>query len=226
MLICPRAWRQHDGVNFEEVRDFMPQMPPMCGWAVTVVMQPSERRHTTELPTAWSDYRRYVASVPGPKIVVVQDLDKPRCHGAGWGEVNCNNHRALGCVGALVDGAVRDVEEMTTTGMKVIARRLAVGHACAWPIRWGCEVEVFGRKISPGQLIRADKHGFLAVPPGEERGLLEAARFMDVKECQTVIAAGRSCHGLTMDETLAKMDAAAAAFGHATRERFGKAGEW
>ena len=27
------------------------QMPPMCGWAVTVVIQPSERRHTTELPT-------------------------------------------------------------------------------------------------------------------------------------------------------------------------------
>ena len=30
--------------------------------------------HPAANPAAWSDYRCYVASVPGPKIVVVQDL--------------------------------------------------------------------------------------------------------------------------------------------------------
>ena len=37
----------------------------------------------------------------------------------------------------------------------------------------------FGRKVQPGQLIHADKHGFLVVPAEDEARLLEAAMFMD-----------------------------------------------
>jgi 4-hydroxy-4-methyl-2-oxoglutarate aldolase len=79
-------------------------------------------------------------------------------------------------------------------------------------VRWGCEVEVFGRKVVPGHLIHADKHGFLVVPPEDEPGLLEAARFMDQNECQTVIAAGRAAAGKSVAEMLAESDAAAVQF--------------
>ena len=98
-----------DALILEEVRDFMPQMGPMIGYAVTVVFQPSRPEHPRDNPVAWSRYRRYVASVPGPKIVVVQDLDKPQVVGSFWGEVNANVHRALGCVGTITDGAVRAI---------------------------------------------------------------------------------------------------------------------
>jgi regulator of RNase E activity RraA len=162
----------------------------------------------------------------GPKIVVVQDLDKPGVIGSLWGEVNSNTHRALGCVGTITDGAIRDVDEMTNAGFKALARRLCVGHAWVTPVRWGCAVEVFGQRIEPGQLIHADKHGFLAIPNDDVPRLLEAARFMDANECNTVIAAARSCSGLPTEEALKKLDEAAAAFGKATREHFGKAGEW
>src|SRR5437899_11649633 len=67
-----------DAFNLEETRDFMPQMGPMVGYAVTVVCQPSNGAHPRKNPRAWSEYRRYVASVPGPKIVAVQDLDRPK----------------------------------------------------------------------------------------------------------------------------------------------------
>ena len=66
-----------DAFNLEETRDFMPQMGPMVGWAVTVRIEPSQPSHRQTNPQAWSEYRRYIASVPGPKIVVVQDLDNP-----------------------------------------------------------------------------------------------------------------------------------------------------
>ena len=85
-----------DGFNLEETRDFMPQMGPMIGRAVTVVIEPSNPAHTQNAAVAWRAYREYLASVPGPKIVVVQDLDKPRTIGAFWGEVNSNVQRALG----------------------------------------------------------------------------------------------------------------------------------
>jgi regulator of RNase E activity RraA len=218
--------RTRDGFNLEEVRDFMPQMGPMVGYAVTLVVEPGNRHHRATNPSAWSDYRRYVASQPGPKIVVVQDLDKPAVIGSFWGEVTSNTHRALGCVGAITDGAIRDVDEMANAGFKGLARRLCVGHAWVCPVRWGGPVEVFGRRIDPGQLIHADKHGFLAIPAEDAPRLLEAARFMDGNECSTVIAAARGTAGLSTEETLRKLDEAGSSFTQAAREHFGREGEW
>ena len=139
-----------DGFNLEETRDFMPQMGPMIGYAVTVVIEPSNKAHRETNVDAWNDYRRYVAGQPGPKIVCVQDLDKPRTIGSFWGEVNSNVHRALGCVGTIVDGAIRDVDEMTNAGFKALARRLCVGHAHVHPVRWNCEVDNFYLKQRVG----------------------------------------------------------------------------
>lgn len=215
-----------DGFNIEETRDFMPQMGPMVGYAVTVVCEPSNRQHPLDHPNAWSQYRAYVGSVPGPKIVMVQDLDKPRVVGAFWGEVNSSIHKALGCVGTIVDGGIRDLDEMNSVGFKALARCLCVGHAFSMPVRWGCEVEVFGRTIRPGQLIHADKHGFLAVPPEDEVRLLEAARFMDNNECQTMIAAARDAAGKSTKEILECFDAAAGRFGENAAAKFGRTGEW
>ncbi|MCC7335154.1 MAG: RraA family protein [Pirellulaceae bacterium] len=213
-----------DAFNVEETRDFMPQMGPMVGYAVTLIIEPSNVEHRKQA-RAWEDYREYVASQPGPKIAVVQDLDKPQVIGSFWGEVNANTHRALGCVGTITDGAVRDLDEMTNAGFKALARRLCVGHAYAMPVQWGCEVQVFGRSITPGQLIHADKHGFLAVPAQDEARLLEAAAFMDANECNTVIAAARQ-GAMDSRQLLELMAEAGQAFGAAAKQKFGSGGEW
>jgi regulator of RNase E activity RraA len=135
-------------------------------------------------------------------------------------------HHALGCVGTIVDGAIRDVDEMTNAGFKALARRLCVGHAHVHPVRWNCEVEVFGRKIAPGDLIHADKHGFIVIAPDEQPNILEASRFMDANECQTVIPAARNCSGLSTDQILANLASAGAEFGRNTKARFQRNGEW
>lgn len=215
-----------EGFNLEPCRDFMPQMGPMVGYAVTVVCQPGNPIHRQTNPNATNEYRRYVASLPGPKIVVVQDLDKPNFKGAFWGEVNSNIHSALGCVGTICDGTIRDLDEMNNAGFKAIAAGLGVGHAFSFPVRWNCEVEVFGRKIQPGQLIHADKHGFLVIPQEDEARLLEAATFMDQNECNTLIAAARSSFGKPYDQVLEELEAASAQFNKAAKEKFSRKGEW
>src|SRR6516162_9536480 len=48
-----------DAFNLEETRDFMPQMGPMIGYAITVVIQPSDPAHRKVNPAGWSQYRRY-----------------------------------------------------------------------------------------------------------------------------------------------------------------------
>ena len=221
---------QHDRrggfTNREETTDFMPQTGPMIGYAMTVIIQPGNADHQKANPRGWDEYRDYLGSIPGPKIVVAQDLDKPEVFGSFWGEVNANICKSLGCVGTITDGAVRDIDEMTNAGFKPLARRLCVGHAFSHPVRWDCEVEVFGNTIRPGQLIHADKHGFLIIPEEDQTALLEASIFMDRNECESLIAAARESHGLSMQDTLASIKKAGAAFDQAAREKFGRKGEW
>ncbi|MDI1315332.1 RraA family protein [Prosthecobacter sp.] len=215
-----------DAFNIEETRDFMPQMGPMVGYAVTLVIEPSNAAHRAANPNAGEEFRRYIASMPGPKIVVVQDLDKPRVLGSAWGEVSANMFRAMGCVGTITDGAIRDLDEMTNAGFKALARRLCVGHAFVHPVRWGCEVEVFGRKVQPDDLIHADKHGFMVIPPEDQPRLLEAARFMDANECATVIPAARNGAGLSTDQLVANLEASITQFSANVKSQFARQGEW
>ncbi len=51
-----------------------------------------------------------------PRMVVIEDLDDPPAVGSFWGEVNGNIHRALGCVGAVTNGGVRDLNEVRALG--------------------------------------------------------------------------------------------------------------
>ena len=212
--------------NREPVVDYMPFLGSMAGFAITVVVEPGNPEHPKRNPRAWEEYRRYVASVEGPKIVVVQDLDKPLALGAFWGEVNSTMHRALGCVGTITDGAIRDTDEMAEAGFKAIARGLCVGHAWSMPVRWGCPVEVFGCEVLPGQLIHADRHGFLVIPTEDELALADAAAFMDANECETVIAAARSSAGLTRDQILEELAEAGRKFDENRRRHFPTGGEW
>jgi regulator of RNase E activity RraA len=212
------------GFNLEETKDFMPESGPMVGYAVTVKIKPSE---PSANPNAWTEYRNYVASIPGPKIMVMQDLDKPLVYGSFWGEVNAHTHKTLGCVGVIVDGAIRDLDEMKSVGFKALARRLCVGHAYAAPLSWGEPVEVFGTQVNSGDLIHADKHGFLVIPEEDQPRILEAALFMDNNECNTVIRAALNYDKI--DEqiiTAERINRAAEAFGEAAIRTLGKEGEW
>jgi len=196
------------------------------GYAMTVVIQPGSPEPQKNNPDAWHEYREYLASIPSPKIVVVQDLDKPGVIGSFWGEVNANICKTLGCVGTITDGAIRDLDEMNNAGFKALARRLCVGHAYSHPIRWGCEVNVFGNKVKHGQLIHADKHGFLIIPEEDQPDLLDASIFMDTNECNTLITAAREAQGLTTDQALKSIHNAALKFGSESENKFRRKGEW
>lgn len=212
-------------VNLDPVTDFMPHMGAMVGYAVTLTIEPSNPAHGEANPDGWRQWFTYVASIPGPKVVLCQDLDKPQTYGACFGEVNCSTYRQLGCVGAIVDGSVRDVNEMHYSGLKVLAKRLSVSHAYGHPVSWGTAIECFGIKVEPGQLIHADPHGFIAVPKGDEPGLLDAARFMDQNENNTLIAAARYTDGNA--EAIAKtLCESTHRFGDAAQAKFSTTGEW
>ena len=219
-----RAERTSLRLNLEPVTDYLPEAGPMVGTAVTLVIEPSNPRWPRELPDAVHAYRAYVASVPGPKVVVVQDLDAVTI-GSFWGEVNANVHRALGCVGAITDGAIRDLDEIRAVGFKSLARRLCVGHAYAQPVRWNLPVTVFGTEVRPGDLIHADQHGFMVVPEEDREGLAEAAAALDAAERATLIGVAAAHRG-TPEEALPKLFEAQERFGEMVMARYGRPGEF
>jgi 4-hydroxy-4-methyl-2-oxoglutarate aldolase len=212
-------------VNLDDVRDFMPQFGAMIGYAVTLEVDPNNP-DPLERKEAPQEYRAYLESVTGPKIVIVKDVNSPNVIGTYFGEVNASLHRALGCVGMITDGGIRDVVEMESLGFKALAKRLCVGHAYAWPVRWGHEVEIFGLKIKPGQLVHADQHGFMVIPDEDHARVLEATMFMDANECNSVIGASQIIRGNTMEQTRAAMVDAEKRFGAEARQKFGRSGEW
>lgn len=217
------AMTKHDSLanfNVEETRDYMPQMGPMIGYAVTVMIEPRNPVHQKNNPNAYAEYLEYVAAIPCPKIVVVQDLDKPQTIGSFWGEVSSNIHKAFGCVGTITDGAIRDVDEMCNAGFKALARQMCVSHAYSTPVKWNCEVEVFGCPVKPGQLIHADKHGFLVIPDEDQEHLLDAVLFMDNNECNSMIPAARSAAGQTSEALLQAVIESIDRFDAAVTEKF------
>lgn len=219
-----RAERTSLRLNLDPVTDYLPEAGPIVGTAVTLVIEPSNPRWPRELPDAVHAYRAYVASVPGPKVVVVQDLDAVTI-GSFWGEVNANVHRALGCVGAITDGAIRDLDEIRAVGFKSLARRLCVGHAYAQPVRWNVPVTVFGTEVRPGDLIHADQHGFMVVPEEDREGLAEAAAALDAAERATLIGVAAAHRG-TPEDALPKLREAQERFGEMVMARYGRRGEF
>ncbi|MBN1352962.1 RraA family protein [candidate division KSB1 bacterium] len=190
------------GFNLEPTTDFMPEMGAMCGYAVTVKYQASQEK--VEHAVDYLDYFKWMASLPAPKIVVIQDLDAPDgIVGSFWGECNGNRHRAFGCVGTITDGAIRDLHEMKNAGFKALARRLCVAPAYGKVIDYNCPVTVFGLQIKPGELIHADHHGFITIPPDVAPLLDEVSNQYDLAELEHIITPCRR-PGITLEEVIAE----------------------
>jgi regulator of RNase E activity RraA len=106
----------------------------------------------------------YVATIPEPRMVVLQDMDDPPGVGAMFGEVHARICRAMGCVGYLTNGAVRDLDGVEALGYHLFAGSVSVSHAYAHIIDFGIPVEVGGLRVSPGDLLFGDRHGVLSIP--------------------------------------------------------------
>jgi regulator of RNase E activity RraA len=168
------------------IRQMFPTLPPIIGYAVTAR---TVAAHTIELREAVSraDYWRFIESSSlRPRIAVVEDLDDPPTLGAFFGEVNANIHRALGCVGAITNGGIRDMDEVEALGFPIWAGSVVVSHAYVRLVDFGIPVQVGGLMVQPGDLLLADRHGVIAIPLAIARDIPDAARRIEVRE-KTII---------------------------------------
>jgi regulator of RNase E activity RraA len=182
----------NEGFMTPDIRAWLPGKGVRVGYAMTARVacdQPPSAARPAVVPR---DYWQYLADHPYPKIAVHQDIDH-RPVGAMWGEVNVNVHIALGCTAAITSGGVRDLPEAAAYDFQFFASCVLVSHAYGHFVDFGGAVRVGGLTVRPGDLIHADDHGVLIIPP--EVDLYELAR-----RCEQIEALEREIFALAQSE--------------------------
>jgi regulator of RNase E activity RraA len=129
------------------------------------------------------DWFKYIMTVPEPRIVVLQDVDGTPGAGAFWDEAHARIHLRLGCVGAITNGAVRDLPRIWPTGFVMFAGSLSAGRGYAHIVDMGHPVEIGGLEIYPGDLIHGDAHGIINIPREIVAELPQTAdRILEIQE--------------------------------------------
>ena len=146
-----------------EIKSVFPKMGHMIGYAVTakIVADAPPSGHMNVARTEWVDA---IMKIPAPRVLVLEDLDWPNPIGSFWGEVQANLHRALGAVGTVTNGGVRDLDEMQEVGFFAFASCVLVSHAYVHITDVGTPVKVGGLEVHPGDIMQGDQHGVIKVP--------------------------------------------------------------
>jgi regulator of RNase E activity RraA len=171
-----------------------PNLPPMVGFAKTVTMRAREKVSGSSYMAKRMDYLDYVAAAPQPGIAVIEDLDDPAGYGAFWGEVQTNIHKALGCLGTITNGSIRDIPQIAE-GFQMLAGSLSPSHAYVHVEDFGLPVTIHGMAVKSGDLIHADQHGAIVVPADTIDGMKAAADKLTATEAK-IIAAAKSGKGV------------------------------
>ncbi len=176
---------RHQGFMSSEIRALFPELGPLVGHAVTALIraEPQPQQGHRASTYGWWDH---VQSIPAPRVIVVHDLDEPRGQGAQWGEVQANIHKALGCVGVVTDGSVRDLDEVRALGFQFVAAHVSVSHAWVHMVDFGLPVKVGGLWVKPGDLIHADQHGVVTIPPEIADRIPEAVAKVEADEREII----------------------------------------
>lgn len=151
-----------EGVTNSEIRCLFPSLGAVVGYASTALImsgQPAAQKRLVSRTAYWE----HIRSAPGPRISVVQDLSAEQ-GGAYWGEVNTNIHLALGSLGVITNGTVRDLDEVQRTGFHFFASGVSVSHGFAHLEDFNRPVKIFGMTVYPDDLIHADRHGAVVIP--------------------------------------------------------------
>src|SRR6516225_1042591 len=103
------------------------------------------------------------AELPGPAVVVFQDLDNP-VTAATFGEVMCSTYKAFGAAGIITSGAGRDLDQVEALGFPCFSNGTICAHGCCHIVQTHVPVHVGGAMVHPGDIIHGDRNGVTTIP--------------------------------------------------------------
>ena len=196
-LVVPdrRAW----GFTTRTLHCVRPELGAMVGLARTVAVRAAQppAEDAEAVRARRFAYLDYLAKAAGPTISVVECLDAGQeGFGSFWGEVNSAIHKALGCIGTVTNGSVRDIDALAA-GFQVLAGAVGPSHGYVHVVDFAGTVSVAGMQVRSGDLVHADRHGAVTLPRGKADEVLEAAALIARREAVMLEAA--RAKGATID---------------------------
>ncbi len=201
-----RSKRFTSGFTRQRLLASFPALPPIVGYARTALFRCSAPFDSAARRQKLLGYYENLAQPKQPSIAVVQDIDSQPGLGAFWGEVNTTVHWGLGCVGAVTNGSMRDLDAMFPQ-FQCLAATLSPSHANGQVVEFGTPVDIFGMAVSDGDIVHADRHGAVVFKPDELDKLPAAIDLMARREKVILDAARKPGFNVTaMREALAASD--------------------
>lgn len=172
------------------IRALMPpgQQPRLFGRAVTVRCEP---------PDFGAVLHALTVIKPGEVLMIAAGGDN---HTAMIGEILCGHLRAIGAVGMVCDGAVRDVGTLAGwTDFSVFSRHVTPRGPVGLDRGSVNEpVEIGGCRVAPGDLIIGDDDGLVALSPAAIRDGIAGAEAKIALEAEWIASLER---GTSVQET-------------------------
>ena len=140
-----------------------PHLPPMVGYAVTASFRAGAVPRGGDVYAGLDKQVKLLADIPGPKVVVFQDLDDPMV-AATFGEVMCTTYKAFGCVGLITSGAGRDLDQVQPLDFPCFTAGTICSHGYCQIVELDVPVRVGGVWVNPGDLLHGDRNGVTTIP--------------------------------------------------------------
>lgn len=145
------------------IRACFPDMPPIVGFAATATIRTAFPPTEGSIYSSLDEQVRRFKELPGPPIVVFQDLDDPPV-AATFGEVMCASYKAFGAAGLITSGAARDLDQVRRLNFPVFSSGAICSHGYSHIVSVHGPVRVGGLAVHPGNLLHADANGVTDIP--------------------------------------------------------------
>ena len=145
----------------------------VAGRAVTVALEPADN---------W--YLHLALLEAGENDILVVDA-QGYLNAGPWGDVLTLAAQQRGLAGLVIDGAVRDSQQIITSGFPVFARGLCIRKTSkVQPGRLNVAVTVGGVVVNPGDILVGDADGLVRVAAGDVAHAIDRAQAREQKEEQ------------------------------------------
>jgi 4-hydroxy-4-methyl-2-oxoglutarate aldolase len=125
------------GFTNASIRCIFKDAPPMVGYAATARLRSGEPPMVGNTFHDRADFWNSILQIPSPRILVLEDKDNPPGRGAFVGDMHAAILKALGCIGYVTNGAVRELAAVRAMGVQFRRERCCV--ACVRThLRPGC----------------------------------------------------------------------------------------
>jgi regulator of RNase E activity RraA len=150
-----------------------PKLPPMVGYAATATFRSAAPARAGNVYAGMDQQVAAFAELPGPPVVVFQDLDDPVAS-ATFGEVMCTTYKAFGAVGLITSGTGRDLDQVEAINFPCFTSGTTCAHGYCHIVQLNIPVHVGGVMVNPGDLLHGDRNGVTTIP-NEIAGQVAAA---------------------------------------------------